>query len=187
MTICFHDFGFYNIDVDYLKYLNSVDPEVQFDADKAYDHKPFLGILVVIGAYHYFLPLTSGKPKHRKWKNVGTAHYLIYEQVGKEELSQRDVSKSISDTEALKILAALDIKKMIPVPEGLYSRVDFAALADSKYRDLLEKEYRFCQRIQDGILSKASQIYRAQKESGTVHPMYCNFTLLENASREYRK
>ena len=66
MTICFDNFGFYNIDIDYLKYLHDIDPEVQFDADKLYDRKPFLGILVVIGEYNYFLPLTSSKPKHSK-------------------------------------------------------------------------------------------------------------------------
>lgn len=187
MTICFDNFGFYNIEIDYLKYLHDIDPEVQFDADKVYDRKPFLGILVVIGEYNYFLPLTSSKPKHSKWKNVGTAHYLIYEQVDKTELTRRDIFKSISPTEALKLFAALDIKKMIPVPEGLYSRVDFAALTDTKYRDLLEKEYRFCQKIQNGILSKASQIYKDQKESGVVHKLYCNFTLLEKASKEYKQ
>ncbi len=29
---------------------------------------PFLGILVTIDTYSYFIPLTSGKPKHAKWK-----------------------------------------------------------------------------------------------------------------------
>ena len=35
---------FVNVDTDYLKYLNKVDPEVQYDG-KGYENKPFLGIL----------------------------------------------------------------------------------------------------------------------------------------------
>lgn len=185
MNIQFENLGLYNIDTDYLRYLNGIEPEVQFTQEKDYEHKPFLGILVTIDTYSYFIPLTSGKPKHAKWKNVGPAHYLIYEQVKKTELRKRDIFKSISETDALKIFAALDLKKMIPVREAQYTRIDFSALPDRKYADLLEKEYRFCQKIQDGILSKVTQIYREQRETGKVYPMYCDFTKLETACDEY--
>ena len=185
MNVSFENFGLYNVDVDYLRYLNSIEPEVQFSDDKDYEQKPFLGIVILIDDYSYFIPLTSGKRKHAKWKNVGAAHYLVYEQVEKSELRRNDIFKSISDSEALKIFAALDIKKMIPVKEGLYSRLEFSSLSDRKYADLLEKEYRFCQKIQDGILVKAKQIYTEQKKSGVVHPIYCNFAKLESACDTY--
>ena len=81
MTVRFDNLGFYNVDTRYLQYLNTIEPEVQFTQEKDYTQKPFLGILVIIDTYTYFIPLTSGKPKHAKWKNVGSAHYLIYEQV----------------------------------------------------------------------------------------------------------
>lgn len=185
MDVRFGTFGLYNIDTDYLKYLHSVDSEVQFTPEKNYDQKPFLGIVVAIDTYTYFIPLTSVKPKHAKWRNVGPAHYLIYEQVKKTELRKRDIFKPISDTDALKIFAALDLKKMIPVPDGRYSSIDFSSLEDEKYADLLEKEYRFCKKIQSGILSKVTQIYREQKETGKVFPLYCNFTKLESACTQY--
>lgn len=186
MNVKFKDFGLYNVDVEYLRYLNQVDSEVQFSEQKAYEQKPFLGIIVLIGTYTYFVPLTSGKQKHTKWKNVGQAHYLIYEQVDKQELCKKDIFKSISDTEVLKIFAALDLKKMIPVKEGCYSRINFALLEDRRYADLLEKEYRFCMKIQDGILTKANQIYTQQKETGIVYPLYCSFAKLEAACDAYR-
>lgn len=185
MNVSFENFGLYNVDVDYLRYLNGIEPEVQFSEDKDYEQKPFLGIVILIDNYSYFIPLTSGKYKHSKWKNVGPAHYLVYEQVKKEELRRKDAYKSISDTEALKIFAVLDIKKMIPVKAGLYSRIDFDSLSDQKYADLLEKEYRFCQKIQDGILAKAKQIYTEQKQTGVIHPIYCNFAKLEAACDTY--
>ena len=71
MNIQFENLGLYNIDTDYLRYLNGIEPEVQFTQEKDYEQKPFLGILVTIDTYSYFIPLTSGKPKHAKWKNVG--------------------------------------------------------------------------------------------------------------------
>ncbi len=185
MNVRFEALSLYNINIDYLRYLSSVDPEVQFTQEKDYEQKPFLGIIVAIDTYSYFIPLTSGKPKHAKWKNVGPAHYLIYEQVNKAELRRRDIFKSISETEALKIFAALDLKKMIPVRDALYTRIEFSALSDRKYADLLEKEYRFCQKIQDGILSKVTRIYREQKETGKVYPLYCDFAKLEKACDEY--
>lgn len=185
MSVRFEKLGFYNIDINYLRYLNGIEPEVQFTEEKDYTQKPFLGIVVVVDTYFYFIPLTSGKLKHIKWKNVGPAHYLIYEQVKKDELCKHDIFKSISDTEALKILAALDLKKMIPVRDSLYTRINFSSLSDRKYADLLEKEYRFCQKLQDGILSKVTQIYREQKETGKVYPMYCDFAKLEDACDKY--
>ena len=185
MSIRFDHFDFYSVDTSYLQYLNHIDSEVQFTQEKDYTKKPFLGILVVIDTYTYLIPLTSGKPKHTKWKNVGPAHYLIYEKIKKEDLQKRDIFKSISDTEVLKILSALDLKKMIPVPDGIYTRIDFSSLSDKKYADLLEKEYRFCKKQQNGILSKVNQIYRKQKETGQVYPMYCDFSKLETACEQY--
>ena len=187
MNVVFKGFGFYNVDLAYLQYLNKIDSEVRFDQDKAYDHKPFLGIIVFIEGRDYLIPLTSGKLKHKTWKNVGEAHYLVYEIVSKKDLRPKDIYKPYSPTEVMKVLAALDIKKMIPVKEGVYSAINFDLLEDKKYADLLEKEYRFCQKIQDGILAKAKQIYFEQKLTGKVHNMYCNFAKLEAACDTYQR
>lgn len=186
MKIEYKDFGLYIIDVNYLKHLHDdIDEEVRFDANKAYDRKPFLGIIVVIDKYTYFIPLTSCKPKHAKWKNVDKTYYLIYEVIDKSNLRKFDVYKPYSDTQVLKIMAALDIKKMIPVPNGLYTRIDFSKVTDAKYRSLLLKEYRFCQKIQDGIIEKAKAIYENQKSTGKVFPLFCNFSKLEAACDSY--
>jgi len=34
MNVSFVNFGLYNVDTDYLRYLNGVEPEVQFSEDK---------------------------------------------------------------------------------------------------------------------------------------------------------
>ena len=185
MKIEFKDFGFYLIDEAYLKYLHSLDPEVRYDEYKNYEKKPFVGILVIIDKYTFFLPLTSAKRKHKNWNNVDKTHYLIYEIIDKTDAKTFDVVKPFSDSQVIRIMAALDIKKMVPVPEGLYTRKDFTNEPDQKYRDLLRKEYRFCLGIQQGILDRAKAIYKEQKETGKIYKFYCNYGLLENACDKY--
>lgn len=189
MELNFADFGFYHVDTTYLKHLHdNVDSEVYYSEEKNYERKPFLGIVLNIDNYSYFIPLTSRKWKHTKWKNIGNTHYLIYEIVDRSELHKGDVFKAVPNTNTIfKLFAALDIKKMIPVPEGYFERVDFSLEKDPQYKDLLEKEYRFCQTIQNGILERAEKIYREQKDTGIVHKMYCNFNKLEKACDSYRK
>ncbi len=187
MDIRFEELGIYNIDVPYLKYLHDqIDSEVYYAPEK-YDTKPFLGLVVGIGEYTYFIPFSSSKPRHLKWKNVALDHYLIYEIVDKNSLSAMAVCKPYDGDNVQHILAALDMKKMIPVPSGLYSKVEFNQISDAVYKTLLEKEYRFCVDIQDGIIERVTKIYKDQKLSGKVHKYYCNFAALEKACKEYKK
>lgn len=187
MSAYFHDFGLYNINIDYLRYLHTFDSEVQFDEDGHYERKPFVGVMIIIEGYHYFIPLSSRKSKHATWDNVGTAHYLVYEKVDVEKLRDKDVFKAINDKEVLKILAVLDIKKMIPVSEGLFSKINFKEVEPKHYRRLLQKECEFCENIKDGILKKANTIYEEQISTGVIHDYYCSFSLLEDACDNYLK
>ena len=79
----FDEFGFYTIDADYLQFLNSKDSEVYYNDSYRNAIKPFIGIIVNIEKYKYFIPLTSAKEKHKKWKNICDEHFLIYEIIDK--------------------------------------------------------------------------------------------------------
>ena len=63
-------YGFYTINPDYLEYLNSKDSEVYYNSSYRKSIKPFVGLIVGIENYNYFIPITSAKEKHKKWKNV---------------------------------------------------------------------------------------------------------------------
>lgn len=186
-AIRYDRFGIYNVDVDYIEYLHDeVDSEVFFSKDKAYERKPFLGMVIGVGDYKYFIPFSSGKKSHLSWKNSGVAHYVIYEVVKEKNLRKNDIYKKIGEDKYKKILAVLDIKKMIPVPEGLYHYVDFHKVTDLAYRDLLKKEYHFCLGIQDGVKKKVKKVYDTQKKVGKPFKFYCNFSKLEEAVPRYR-
>jgi len=184
IDVSYKDFGFYNIDLPYLKYLHDIDSEVRYSVEKAYDRKPFLGIIVMINSYNYFIPLTSSKPKHARWKVVGKDYFLICETIRPGEQRPNDIIKTLSSC-LLRILAVLDVKKMIPVPNELYRQIDFTQVQDPHYQGLLWKEFRSCRKMEKEILEKAEAVYREQKATGIIHPMFCNFSILEKACGEY--
>lgn len=53
-------YGFYTVDPDYLEYLNKVDSEVYYN--------PFIGAIVGIENYNYFIPVSSAKKKIKDGK-----------------------------------------------------------------------------------------------------------------------
>lgn len=50
-------YGFYTVDPDYLEYLNGIDSEVYYTSSYRNTIKPFVGIVVGIGSYNYFIPV----------------------------------------------------------------------------------------------------------------------------------
>lgn len=181
----YKNFGFYTIDTDYLEFLNSKDSEVYYNASYRNALKPFVGIMVDIAEYKYFIPLTSAKEKHKKWKNICDEHFLIYEIIDEDIQISGDIYKSYSEGYKIHILSVLDLKKMIPVPEGSYEKIEFNELEDKRYRDLFRKEYAFCLKIQEKILIKAEKIYKYQKDTAIVRRAYCNFLSCESALMEW--
>lgn len=63
-------YGFYTVNPDYLEYLNQIDSEVYYNQSYRNSIKPFVGIIVGIENYNYFIPISSAKEKHKRWKNV---------------------------------------------------------------------------------------------------------------------
>lgn len=181
------EYGFYTVDSDYLEYLNRVDSEVYYNPSYRKSTKPFVGIIVCVENYKYFIPISSAKEKHRNWKNVSNEHFLIYEVISNDITIEGDIYKYYSEKEKMHILALLDIKKMIPVPEGHYKRIEFNELNDSRYRDLFQKEYAFCLSIKSKLINKVEKLYKKQKETGIVRRANCNFLALEEAMKSWIK
>ena len=182
----FEKFGFYIINAEYLKYLHQNDSEVYYNQTNHTLKKPFIGIVVGLGEYKYFIPMTSAKEKHIKWKNISETHFLLYELVDKECNIANQIYKNFSEKKKMHLLSVLDIKKMVPVPEGAYEFIDFKQFEDIRYRKLFEKEYDFCLQIQEKILTKAEKLYDNQISSGVVRKMHCDFKRLEQVSEKWK-
>ena len=106
---------------------------------------------------------------------------MIYEVIDNSITINGDIYKYYSDEEKMHILSILDIKKMIPVPNGCYERIEFDELDDIRYKDLFEKEYAFCLKVKTKVLKKVEKLYQKQKETGTIRRANCNFSELEKA------
>ena len=185
------EYSFYSIDSNYLKYLYSVDREVYYDPKYKIYTKPYVGIITGIKNHKYFIPLTSAKPKHKKWKNVSNEHFLIYEII-KKDINDITVNNDIykkgqKEGESLHVLSVLDIKKMIPLAENCYKKIDIENLEDEKFQLLLKRELAFCKEHKNKILKRVKKFYNMQMESKTISFASCNFKLLEKAMKEYKK
>lgn len=181
---------FVNVNTDYLRVLNDKDPEVQY-SPRGYDEKPFLGILIANGTYKYVVPLSSAKEKHTHWKDrYSDGRFLITDVISREAVTSDTVYKEYDDVNVKRIYAVTDVKKMIPIKDGLYCVVDLGH-SDSEtkeerdYKILQNKEYGACVKLLGAIIEKADAIYSKQKASGKVQRFACNFTLLEEICDKY--
>ena len=78
----------------------------------------------------------------------------------KSSLGQGDIWVAAEEDNVKHILSVMDIKKMIPIVDGVYSRVeinpdDTETDEVKKYKDLLNREYSFCLRVIDEVTSIA--------------------------------
>ncbi|MCD8204065.1 MAG: type III toxin-antitoxin system ToxN/AbiQ family toxin [Coprobacillus sp.] len=188
MEIKFKDFAFYTADTDYLRYLYSFDHEV-FYKNYGYEHKPFLGIIVGVGDYNYFIPLTSAKPSHSKWPLVSRDSFLIYQKMSSKEKLSKTIYKNVpgDPSSIYRIYGALILHKMIPIPSGAYKKIDLYSLTDKNYQYLLQREFSFCYNIKEEIVGRVRKIYEAQIKTGHIRPRYVNFKALETACDNYKK
>ena len=88
------------------------------------------------------------------------------------------------------IISVIDLKKMIPIKQSLYSEINLNSSPDDsedmkKYKVLLNIEYSFCIKIIDSVIQKASVLYDKQISTGKILNFCCDFRLLEEKSREY--
>ena len=116
---------------------------------------------------------------------------MIFENCDKPESGSKDIYVKNSDGSFKHILSVMNLKKMIPIKQGLYTDVNLNPDAtdtksDKKYKVLLNIEYTFCLKIMNSIIQKASKLYEKQITSGKIVKFCCDFKLLEEKSREYK-
>lgn len=197
---------FIYINNDYLKYLSAFEPELQFDENGNYEEKPHIGLLINNDGRKYVIPLTSAKEKHKKWSDVSATYFRLYEIIDLRtdtirnddiivEIKNLDILRNIEseDTPYIKqkILSVLDIRKMFPVIEGVYSPVNIEISSskskiDNNKHHLLFKEYLFLLKIATDIEEKTEKTYIKQISTGKILKYHCNYKKLEEASDNYK-
>lgn len=153
---------FYHIRDGYIEFLHKLDNRVQMNKDQ---RRPYIGIVLKIGDYDYYVPLESPKPNHAKIKSSGPVLKL-------------DDGK----------LGIMGFNNMIPVRK--YQLLDFDILAenDERYKALLLKQLAYCEKNRDTIYARAQTTYK--KATNGKNPFYrricCDFKRLEANCDKYK-
>ena len=159
---------FYRISEEYNKFLQKYEkekrgvtrvPNINYDT-----HGKFaFGAVLEVNGLNYYVSVSSFTKKQE-------ANILIKVSGDKQEVK-----------------GSLRFNYMIPVPKECIERLIIKDIKDEKYRDLLNKEYRFCIENADRIQKKADKIYKMvitnQKQILTDNS--CDFRILEQGCREY--
>ena len=155
---------FYEVDSEYIKYLkeNGDDkiPNIEYKKHKKF----FCGIVLTINNFNYFAPVSSYN------KKVHTSFLIM------------DKDK---ETKKLKPISSLRFSFMFPCPIEYLSQKDFSK-EDEKYRNLLRKELRYCNKNIEKIKKLANEVYKlGLKEETRKKFNICNFKKLEETYFRY--
>lgn len=150
------------IDERYIRFLRSRDEKVQ---DNKGRKRPYVGVVITVGAFKYFVPMESPKPNHAKMKP------------GKHLMKIRNGQ-----------LGLLGFNNMIPVRDEAVIEFDIDGEADPKYRKLLREQMDELNRNKADVYDKASKTYYdvVNKKNRFLMNISCDFLTLEKACNEYR-
>ena len=70
---------FYIVDKNYIKYLSEFEKHVSYNKDEIGHSRPYLGIVLKIEGYNYFVPLYSYKEHYSKYKN-NPSFFFVYDR-----------------------------------------------------------------------------------------------------------
>lgn len=151
----------YEIDTNYINELRQIDKKVQIYHGK--HNRPYLGIVLSIDMFNYFVPLSSYKSKHDQMRE---SIFLV----------------------KLEKFSVLNINNMVPVPNQFVKQIDFDKIDDSRYVDLLQKEYSLCRKNSVRIKKNAKRLHSIEKNMNNENQeklkQCCSFSKLESYCKE---
>ena len=154
---------FYTIDTEYVDYLRDACgiQNVLDNKETSRFKRPYIGIVLQVDDYKYYVPLSS--PKNNDY---------IY--VNGRKTIRRDVIPIIrliveSENGELELKGKLKFSSMIPVPDNVITYYDISQETNEDYRMLLEKEYEFIKSNQDKIKRNARVLYNQKTKEDILY------------------
>ena len=161
---------FYTVDKKYVKYLSNFEKHVSYNKDEIGHSRPYLGIVLRVEKYEYFVPLYSYKEKYKKYKN-NPSFFFVYDRKNNP-------------------LAIIKFSAMIPVPNDIkvISLIKYNE-NDKKYNDLISAEYRYINANKREIYKRANKMYIevTKHKNNFFKSIACNFKLLEEKCLKYKE
>ncbi len=154
-------FRLYRISEKYIRFLKSRDSRVQ---DNKGRRRPYVGVVLHVGEYRYFVPMESPKPNHA---NMKPGRHIMKIDNGK--------------------LGLLGFNNMIPVCESALISFNINDEPDAKYAELLKRQISFINRNKADVLNHASQTYYSvvTQKNTFLLGICCDFKKLEKACKQY--
>jgi protein AbiQ len=156
---------FYEVSSDYIDFLSRHEKHLfRNSKPNQRNTRKYIGIVITVHDLNYFIPLSSYKQKHNRMREM-------------------------VDFLKIRDYAVLNINNMLPVPEGLYTPLDFAKIKDKRYQQLLQSEYRIIKSRQVLIRKNAKIVYSRKTDPNDHSSLSkrCNdFLLLERLAKLYQ-
>lgn len=151
----------YRVSDKYIRFMKGTDSRVQDNKDR---RRPYVGVVLYVGGFRYFVPMESPKPNH---SNIKPGRHIIKLDNGK--------------------LGLLGFNNMIPVHDEALISFDIDSESDLKYADVLRRQVSAINRIKADICDHASKTYYdvVNKKNSFLLGICCDFKKLENACKRY--
>lgn len=152
----------YRVQDRYINYLHGADHRVQLNKNAS---RPYVGVVLTVGSYRYFVPMESPKENHKKLRPA--AHIMLLDG-GKYGL--------------------LGFNNMIPVPQGALISFRFSELEDTNYANLLKRQAYYINKHKCDVQDHASKTYfyaTSKEKTGFFQKVCCDFKKLELACKAY--
>lgn len=144
----------YSISDDYIDFLRKYHPRIYSNKENERIHtRKYLGVVLKIGEFNYYIPLSSPKRKHdfqfKDGKTVVRKDSLIVIRLVSEE----------------RLLGTLQIGTMIPVPASALSLYNINKETDKSYKGLVEEELKCIKQKEISIKRNAKVLYERKMRS----------------------
>ena len=169
--------NWYIIDREYVEYLKKCDNRVQ-NIDYGKSSKPYLGIVLNINNFDYYVPISSAKQKH----------YTMSEN-----------TDFVKITDGRRILSAINLNNMIPILDKDVNLLKYSDISNYynfenesdklKYISLLRREMLIINNRKEDIVNRANNLYKTKYEmpKSKMARRCCEFELLEEKCIEYNR
>ena len=151
----------YRISDKYIRFLKGLDSRVQDNKDR---RRPYVGVVLCVGDFRYFVPMESPKPNHI---NIKAGRHILKLDNGK--------------------LGLLGFNNMIPVHDAAIIPFNIDDETDKKYAELLRRQVSIINRNKADIYDHATKTYFGvvNKKNDFLTKICCDFKKLESACKRY--
>lgn len=171
----------YEVSEEYVAFLRSAEKNVFSSKENDRNHpRKYLGIVLNINSYNYYVPLSS--PKNTDYKFVDGTPLIRNSVIPIIRIT------ALSSSGNIELKGTLKLSNMIPVPDTELILYDIEREADTFYKDLIHKEIIFIRKNAKKITQNARILYKQKAENNPsigYLKSTVDFALLEQKHDEY--